>query len=313
LYFIIEDSFLSFNCETNENSKCEGRGEVISFMKVKPLYLLNIILSIVLLTSLLVNAATNRSVTTSTSKYDPWTDINDDGVIDGQDAVMLIDAIPSSGTPINKTALLLELQARVDSLNASLLDSEAYFNTRITTLNASFVDLQSQVGTLHATVNSLIERVNALEANYSVTNLKLAPNAIPFNSADGTTTIYANNTLTFKEMADMVVNITLSRPSQVLIMFSANALQSSDGVQHIEIMALVNESYLASPGPVYLNPGVSVDIFFHSHYLPAGSFTYVFYALINEAGTYTIKIKWRVTGGTGQIGYRSLTVIGLPA
>ena len=232
------------------------------------------------LTSTLFMIMPSRSPS-SNGAYDPWMDLNDDGVIDSTDLGLLGANWGTLGTPINKTALLLELQSKVDDLNAI--------------------------------VNSLMERVDALEANYSVTNLKLAPNAIPFNSTNGNSTIYASNTITYKDMADMIVDLTLDRPSQVLIMFSANALQDSDAVQQIEIMALVNESYLASPGPVYLNPGVSVDIFYHSHYLSAGSFTYVFYALINEAGTYTIKIKWRVTGGTGQIGYRSLTVIGLPA
>jgi uncharacterized coiled-coil protein SlyX len=271
------------------------------------------VLATLCLTSTLFMIVPTRSPLND-STYDPRMDLNDDGVVDSTDLGLLGTAWGTTGEPINKTALLLELQARIDSLNASLLDSKAYFNTRITTLNASFVDLQSQVDNLHATVNSLIERVNALEANYSVTNLKLAPNAIPFNSTDGISTIYASNTLTFIDMADMVVNITLSRPSQVLIMFSAEATQYSDAVQHIEIMAVVNESYIASPGPVYLNPSVVMSGFpSHSHFLTAGSFTYVFYIPINEAGTYTIKIKWRVTGGTGQIGYRSLTVIGLPA
>lgn len=53
--------------------------------------------------------------------YDPWIDTNDDGIIDVQDLQILAVIYSTSGTPINKTALLLELAARIDSLNATLL------------------------------------------------------------------------------------------------------------------------------------------------------------------------------------------------
>jgi len=87
--------------------------------------------------------------------YDPWIDLNDDGVIDGQDFQMVKGSIPSLGEPINKTALLYNvndtltaLLSRIDSLNASLLDLEAYFETRINTLNATLVEQQSRISDL---------------------------------------------------------------------------------------------------------------------------------------------------------------------
>ena len=43
----------------------------------------------------------------SNNEYDPWIDLNDDGVIDSTDLGMLGVAWGTSGTPINKTALLL--------------------------------------------------------------------------------------------------------------------------------------------------------------------------------------------------------------
>jgi len=66
--------------------------------------------------------ATSRS---GTNGYDPWVDLNDDGNIDYNDLYIFARAYGSSGTPINKTALLLELLSRIDSLNASLIALES--------------------------------------------------------------------------------------------------------------------------------------------------------------------------------------------
>lgn len=49
-------------------------------------------------------------------EYDPWYDINDDGKIDLKDYFGVGLKYGTSGTPINKTALLLELQSRVNAL-----------------------------------------------------------------------------------------------------------------------------------------------------------------------------------------------------
>lgn len=57
---------------------------------------------------------------TSSASYDPWCDLDDDGDIDIFDIVKLASAYGTSGTPINKTALLLEMQARIDALNATI-------------------------------------------------------------------------------------------------------------------------------------------------------------------------------------------------
>ena len=55
-----------------------------------------------------------------TDKYDPWLDLNDDGKIDIFDVVMVANAYGSSGKPFNKTAALLELQAKVSVLEATI-------------------------------------------------------------------------------------------------------------------------------------------------------------------------------------------------
>ena len=53
---------------------------------------------------------------TSSADYDPWYDLNDDGDIDIFDLRKVARLYGTSGTPINKTALLLDLQERVEAL-----------------------------------------------------------------------------------------------------------------------------------------------------------------------------------------------------
>jgi len=77
----------------------------------------------VLLVSLFV---TNVLLAQSGGEYDPWIDTNNDGIIDINDVAAMGSIYGTLGTPINKTKLLLELEARLDSLNASLLND--YYN-----------------------------------------------------------------------------------------------------------------------------------------------------------------------------------------
>lgn len=76
------------------------------------------VLSTFCLVSTLFMIVPTRSQTTH--PYDPWIDTDDDGDIDLYDAVELLTMYGSKGTPINKTELLLELQARVDELNTTV-------------------------------------------------------------------------------------------------------------------------------------------------------------------------------------------------
>ena len=66
-----------------------------------------------------VNSTTSIE-TLQTGLYDPWLDLNDDGEIDIFDVVMVARAYGSSGEPFNKTAALLELQAKVSILEATI-------------------------------------------------------------------------------------------------------------------------------------------------------------------------------------------------
>jgi hypothetical protein len=62
-------------------------------------------------------------------QYDPWADINDDGVINMYDIAYSAQRFMTSGEPINKTALLLELQTKIESLNASVVDLQSRVDT----------------------------------------------------------------------------------------------------------------------------------------------------------------------------------------
>lgn len=144
-------------------------------MMITRKHLLIAILTTCLLTMFLITVIPISSQTAG--QYDPWLDTNDDGKIDIRDIALTAKAFGTSGDPINKTALLLELQSEIDSLNSSLLNLEANLETRITnqdtliaelqstidSLNASLVDTQSTVNSLHDTVNQLQSRVNSLE------------------------------------------------------------------------------------------------------------------------------------------------------
>jgi hypothetical protein len=119
-------------------------------MKVKSSMLLNIILLTILSASFfLVNT------TASVNKYDPWLDIDDDGKIDITDIFMIAQLYGGTGDPINKTALLYEVNAtftellsRIDGLN--------------TTLNSRIDDLETQIDEMNATI---------IQMNSTITNL----------------------------------------------------------------------------------------------------------------------------------------------
>lgn len=59
-------------------------------------------------------------VQVAANNYDPWLDNNDDGKIDIYDVVEVASAYGSVGTPINKTAMLLDLWDRVSLIENSL-------------------------------------------------------------------------------------------------------------------------------------------------------------------------------------------------
>ena len=74
--------------------------------------------------------------------YDPWADLNDDGVINILDISNVALRFGTSGEAINKTALLLELQSRVEALEERTPKFYSVFQWRnINTTSADWVDM----------------------------------------------------------------------------------------------------------------------------------------------------------------------------
>jgi len=239
------------------------------------------------ITAILFTAIPIRS--TPTPAYDPWIDTNDDGIINYKDLFNFAAIFGASGTPVNKTDLLLKLQSKVDSLNASLLDLEA------------------RVDALEAPGSVTTDKI----ANGSVTNIKLDDNAIPFDYVTSTTERHTDSTdwvdmpaytifIIPPRIRYMTVSVTVDRPSHLWIMFSTDAY--SDGGMYLWARALVNGVEASPTGFVLTHEAIYW-----------ASYACNFYYYANAAGTYTIKIQWKVDGGMGYVGSRSLAVMALPA
>lgn len=67
--------------------------------------------------------------------YDAWYDVNDDGRIDILDIVKLTARYGTTGTPINKTELILDLQERVNALEQAQnhVKTLRFYNSTLTT------------------------------------------------------------------------------------------------------------------------------------------------------------------------------------
>lgn len=110
-------------------------------------------------------------------EYDHWYDINDDGSLDMADISLLIDNFMASGTAINKTALLLELQERLDALNASILllendvdslqDSYDALKLRVTALEGDVASLQDGLSDLQSQLTSLETYVDGVVIGFT--------------------------------------------------------------------------------------------------------------------------------------------------
>jgi len=125
----------------------------------------------------------------SANTYDPWVDVNDDGKIGLQELSLLAKSYNTAGTPINKTALLLELQSEVDSLNSSVLALQGlttYLQNEVVTMrvsyDAKFAELQTTMNTLNATITELQSRNTELENRVSILEIL---QGLPINWSNG--------------------------------------------------------------------------------------------------------------------------------
>ncbi len=130
-----------------------------------------------------------------------------------------------------------------------------------------------------------------------------------FGSAASNDTISTTETMQFIDVEGMSVTLTLNDTSHILIFFSCEAWPDYDAT--IVIRAMVGDT-IASPGQVYLVPTVwdfsETDIYT----LWWGSYTYNFHQTPVDPGTYTIKIQWIISGGQGDMSFRTLTAMALP-
>jgi len=125
----------------------------------------------------------------------------------------------------------------------------------------------------------------------------------------GNETISTTETFNYVDMANMMATLTIDETSDVLILVSVEAYPDWD--ERIYLRALINGE-VAKPGEVLLTPTIIDSVGGDSYLLGFGSYTYNFYQPSVSPGTHTIKIQWVVSGGTGDVGYRTLTVIALP-
>ncbi len=120
-------------------------------MKVKPIVLAAIALSLMFLApSFLVRWTVSDFPPEAPGEYSPWGDLNDDGIINIFDIVWVAGRYQTTGTPLNITDLLLDLQSRVEYLEGNqtsftaainyLLNEITILETCITYLNASNIE-----------------------------------------------------------------------------------------------------------------------------------------------------------------------------
>jgi hypothetical protein len=141
-------------------------------------------------------------------------------------------------------------------------------------------------------------------ADFSVTALELAAYAIPHNETSVSTSSDSGTSSTaFTDMPAMSVQITLARNSTLLIMFGARSHVEAAG-NYLYVRAMVN-STLALPSTDYIIFTMDTNYAYHS----------ITFYLNAPAGTYTVKIQWRVylTSSSGTVAQRSLIVMALPA
>lgn len=141
-------------------------------------------LTLCILTALIFQTVPTQSSFTTTGHYDPWSDINDDGVINILDVVQVVSRYATTGPPVDKTALLYNVNAtftslinRIATLNASLTTLHANFdsfNTSLVNIQISLAILENNVGTLETEVTDLATTTTQITSRIDALNATLA-------------------------------------------------------------------------------------------------------------------------------------------
>jgi hypothetical protein len=138
------------------------------------------LLTVILFSFCLVSVLFSFIGTNSSLPYDPWADINDDGKIDMKDIGYVARLFGVEGTPTNKTELLLELQAKINSLNASLLELQ------------SRVDMLENAAQRNVTIWSGGSSTSGTSTGWNT----YLTDFVEFNTAQDYLTVLANGTVT---------------------------------------------------------------------------------------------------------------------
>lgn len=116
-----------------------------------------------------------------TDSYDPWLDINDDGSINIIDISILARIFGTLGSPVNKTALLLELQDKLETLEATIKTLE----TNRTMLPDIYETVQDSIVLIRGTITGGTVQGSGFVYNFSGVMVVLTN----YHVVDGTTSI----------------------------------------------------------------------------------------------------------------------------
>jgi len=182
-------------------------------------------LMILIIASVLLLSLPLRSTTTS-GVYDPWVDTNDDGIINYQDLYNLAVVYGTSGTPINKTDLLLELQDRIASLEATVAALEAPGSvTTERIVDEAIITAKLADGSV--TSAKILDGTITAEdlADGSVITIKIAYGAV-------TTSKIANGAVTTEKIADEAVTTNKLADAAVVTIKVADGSVTSAKIQN---------------------------------------------------------------------------------
>ena len=95
------------------------------------------------------------------AEYDPWMDINDDGIIDIFDLTALALCFGTEGEPMNKTELLLSLLSQMENLSARV-------ELEVANLTTTLAEHEARIAALETKLQSLF-----IDGSITISNSKL--------------------------------------------------------------------------------------------------------------------------------------------
>lgn len=262
-------------------------------------------ISIVLFATLLFN---NIILAQDGSSYDPWMDLNDDGIIDPQDLQLLASIYSKSGTPINKTERLLELEARMDSLNATVILLE----NELSVVQTNVSDLQTSIDSLDTRLSDLETRVSAFETSYADLESRVSDlEATPSNWVQSVSVSIpsAGHPSPYTSWADLGPSLDITTGNgKLLVMFTGfvHVMDTGDNIARSYFRILLDGQPV---GVDTQNSRVAIQDYTGNRPYMKSPINIIRLTDV-EAGTHTIQVQWTVgeassyfgaTGDPGQL------------